>query len=211
MGVLAAAALLLDVVLWLLVLIGWESVTIPADFAGTHQPVFVFPYSHGAAAAAAWSMLAGAAAFAFRQRGAASPRTALWVTAAVFSHWVLDAIVHAPELPLLGAGSTAVGAGLWNDMPMALLFESAIVGAGLWLFLASAGLSRRRAAALAALTLLTLAFTILGMTPAPAPPSARAMAASSLLVIVAVCASTGWLDHAKGAYESARSVGVGRP
>jgi hypothetical protein len=47
-GVLAAAALLLDVVLWLLVLIGWESVTIPADFAGTHQPVFVFPYSHGA-------------------------------------------------------------------------------------------------------------------------------------------------------------------
>jgi hypothetical protein len=136
-GVLAAAALLLDVVLWLLVLIGWESVTIPADFAGTHQPVFVFPYSHGAAAAAAWSMLAGAAAFAFRQRGAASPRTALWVTAAVFSHWVLDAIVHAPQLPLLaGTGPTAVGAGLWNDMPMALLLESALVAAGLWLFLA---------------------------------------------------------------------------
>ncbi|NML46394.1 hypothetical protein HHL11_21780 [Ramlibacter sp. G-1-2-2] len=37
------AALLLDVLLWLFVLLGWEAVTIPADFAQRHQPEFHFP------------------------------------------------------------------------------------------------------------------------------------------------------------------------
>ena len=32
-GVLISAALLLDAVLWLFILLGWESVSIPADFA----------------------------------------------------------------------------------------------------------------------------------------------------------------------------------
>jgi hypothetical protein len=52
-GVFVGASLLLDVLLWLFVLPGWESVRIGADFATTHQPQFVFPYSHGLLAAAA--------------------------------------------------------------------------------------------------------------------------------------------------------------
>lgn len=209
LGVLAGAALLLDVILWLLVLIGWESVTIPADFPRTHQPIFVFPYSHGLLAAAAWSVLAGAVTLAVAaRRGTAGPARAgpaMFVAAAVFSHWLLDAIVHAPQLPLLATDSHRVGAGLWNHMPLALLLESAVAVAGLWLFLMAAGLPRRRAAGLAALTLLTLAFTILGMTLAPAPPSAHAMAASSLLTIVAVCALAGWLGRSPRSSEHARA------
>ena len=46
-GLFIAAALLLDFLLWTFVLMGWESVAIPADFAATHQAEFVFPYSHG--------------------------------------------------------------------------------------------------------------------------------------------------------------------
>lgn len=42
-GVFIAAALLLDFLLWLFVLFGWESATIPGDFLSTHQPEFVFP------------------------------------------------------------------------------------------------------------------------------------------------------------------------
>lgn len=195
-GVLAAAALLLDVILWQLVLIGWESVIIPADFARTHQPVFEFPYSHGLVAAAVWSALAGGVVLAWQAiRGTASPRSALFVAGAVSSHWVLDAIVHAPQLPLLAGTSHRFGAGLWNNMPVALLLESTLAAAGLWLFLRGAGLPRGRAAGLAALTLLALGSTVLGMTIAPAPPSAHAMAASSLLTIVAVCALAGWLGR----------------
>jgi hypothetical protein len=46
-GIFVFAALLLVVLLWILVLLGWESVTIPADFASTHQAEYVFPWSHG--------------------------------------------------------------------------------------------------------------------------------------------------------------------
>jgi hypothetical protein len=61
-GAFIFAALLLDGVLWLLVLLGWESVAIPANFASTHQPEFVFPFSHGWLASIARSALAGAGA-----------------------------------------------------------------------------------------------------------------------------------------------------
>ena len=57
-GVFIAAALLLDFLLWLFVLLGWESVAIPANFANAHQPEFVFPYSHGLLASLIWSALA---------------------------------------------------------------------------------------------------------------------------------------------------------
>ena len=207
LGVLAAAALLLDVVLWLFVLLGWESVVIPADFARTHQPIFEFPYSHGLAAAIVWSLLASVGAFTWQaRRDTAAPPAATLLAAAVFSHWTVDAIVHAPEMPLLAAGTATIGAGLWNHMPSALLLESVMVGAGLWLYLTGAGLPRGRSAGLAALTVLTLLFTILGMTIAPAPPSAHAMAASSLLTIMAVCALAGWLARSNRPLEYVRSV-----
>src|SRR5262249_953901 len=103
-GVFVAAALLLDFLLWLFVLLGWESVTIPADFAGTHQPQFAFPYSHGLLASAAWAVLAGVLALTLCARLRTRWRVATLVVLAVLSHWVLDALVHRPELPLAGRG-----------------------------------------------------------------------------------------------------------
>jgi hypothetical protein len=191
-GVFIGAALLLDVMLWFFVLLGWESVTIPADFAHTHQALFVFPYSHGLLAAMGWSVLAGTATFVWHPLTGARLRASALVGLAVLSHWLLDALVHAPELPLAGAASTLVGLGLWNSLPAALAVEACITLGGLWLFLAAAVLSRARKLWLALLALVTLVFTVAGMSVAPAPPSAIAMAASSLVTIVLVCALAGW-------------------
>ncbi len=200
-GVFVLAALLLDVVLWLLILAGYESVTIPAAFVHTHQPEFVFPYSHGLVASLCWSFLAGALAYAACPLPrAAQLRKAGLVAAAVFSHWVLDVLVHVPELPLLGAASPRLGLGLWNHLPLALAVEALLVIGGVWLFWAGSGVSKARKAILAGLTLLLLAFTIAGMTIAPAPPSATVMAASSLLTILVVCGLFAWLG--RGAPES---------
>ncbi len=185
------AALWLDFVLWLLVLLGWESVVIPANFARTHQPEFVFPYSHGMLAAVVWSALAAVAVYVWDRH--AGMRAAVLVAAAVFSHWLLDALVHVPELPLLAGGSPKVGFGLWQNMPVALVVEALIVVSGLGLFLSGSALSRGKKFGLALVSLLVLAFTLAGMTVAPAPPSAAAMAASSLLTIVALCALVGWV------------------
>jgi hypothetical protein len=190
------AALLLDVVLWLLVLLGAESVSIPADFGQTHQPLFSFPYSHGLLAGLAWSALAGCGVgLAGSRLGSAKWRAGALVAAAVFSHWLLDALVHAPELPLLGSHSAKLGLGLWQNMPAALAVEAGVVLAGLCAFLPGSALPQGRKLWLAGLVLLLLAFTVAGMTLAPAPPSGAAMAASSLLTIGVACALFGWLGR----------------
>jgi hypothetical protein len=201
-GVFIFAALLLDAVLWLLVLLGWESATIPTNFSIAHQPQFVFPYSHGLLAGIAWSACAGAVVFLWHSRlKEATSRAAVLVSAAVLSHWFLDALVHVPELPLAGASSMKVGLGLWQYMPLALAIEALVVFAGLYLFVYGSGLSRAKKLSIAVLALLVLAFTVVGMSVAPPPPSVRAMAASSLAAIVIVCAFACWLGrfpHATG-------------
>ena len=195
-GVFILAAVLLDVVLWVFVLMGWESVTIPADFADTHQVAFVFPYSHSLLAAIGWSALAGIATFLWYPRlMPAKARAAALVAAAVFSHWLLDALVHAPELPIAGAGSAKVGLGLWNAMAAAIVVEAFIAVAGLYLFVPGASMSRARKVGLSVLCLLILVFTVAGMTVAPPPPSAAAMAASSLATLAVICVLAGWLGR----------------
>jgi hypothetical protein len=196
LGVLVFAAVLLDFVLWLFVLLGLESVAIPANFARTHQPEFVFPWSHGLLAGLAWSALAAVAVYlAFPRLKQARGRAAALVAAAVFSHWLLDALVHAPELPIAGTGSMKVGLGLWNAMPVALLIEAAIALAGLGLFLRGSGLSRARKVGLSVLALLVLAGTVVGMTVAAPPPSVAAMAWSSLGMIAVVCLLAAWIGR----------------
>lgn len=202
-GVFVTAALLLDLLLWLFVLVGWESVAIPNNFASTHQPEFIFPYSHGLAASLFWSALAAGIAFAWPVHlQVARWRAAALVAAAVFSHWLLDALVHRSELPLFGPSSAQVGLGLWHSMPVALAVEAAIVVAGLWIFISDNSLLRRKGFSLAVLTLAVLAFTVIGMTIAPPPPSATAMAASSLVTLVVVCALCYWLTRPPGARQA---------
>jgi len=196
-GVFVGAALLLDLVLWPFVLLRWESVAIPADFADTRQLLFAFPYSHGLAAALAWSALAGAAGWVALRRlpGAASSRAAIALAAAAFSHWLLDALVHRPELPLAGAASPRVGLGLWDDMMAALLLEAVVAVGGVWLFIAGCAWPRRRAIALVVLGLLVLGFTVVGMTLAPPPPSAHALAVSSWVTLILVTALVWWIGR----------------
>lgn len=69
----------------------------------------VNPWSHGLFMSLVWSLLAGAAAYLFyRQR-----RPALVMGLVVFSHWLLDFLMHS-NLPLFFAGSPLLGLGLEN-------------------------------------------------------------------------------------------------
>jgi len=195
-GMFILAALLLDGVLWVFVLLGWESVTVPASFASTHQLAFVFPYSYGLLASVGWSVLAGAAALLARSGlGLAKLRRGALVAAAVFTHWLLDALVHVPELPITGAASAKVGLGLWQNMPVALCVEALLVAAGLFIFLPGASLSGARKIGLTMLALVVLGFTVVGMTLAPPPPSTLALAASSLATAIVVCSVATWLGR----------------
>jgi hypothetical protein len=193
-GLLIVAALLLDLLLWLFILLGWESASIPADFASRHQPHFTFPYSHGLVGSLAWSLLAAlVVCWWFPRPGAARLRLAALVGAAVFSHWMLDALVHAPELPLAGPQSRMIGMGLWHSIPVALTVEGLIVAAGLWIYVPCAPISRGKKFGVCALGAVSLGFTIVGMTVVPPPPSVDAMAAVSLITVLIVVAVAWWL------------------
>ena len=80
-------------------------------------------------------------------------------------------------------------------MPVALAAEAFITVAGLRLFVSGAGLLPAKKLWLTLLCLIVLAFTVIGMTIAPPPPSVLAMAASSLVAIIVLCVLAGWLGR----------------
>ena len=88
-----------------------------------------------------------------------------------------------------------VGLALWNSLYAALGVEALVVAVGLYLFVPGGEFSRSRSVTLTVLTLITFVFTVAGMTVAPPPPSALAMAGSSLVTLGVVCALFCWLGR----------------
>ena len=56
---------------------------------------------------------------------------------AVFSHWLLDLLVHTPDLPLWSDASTKLGLGLWNNAIIVFTLEALLLLGALWLYLRS--------------------------------------------------------------------------
>ena len=193
LGTLFFCAMLADVVLWLLVLVGVESVHIPGRLQSMADITFDFPYSHSFLAALAWAALAGIVVSVSMRNP--NHLSSFLVAAAVFSHFLLDWLVHIPELPLAGNDSTKLGLGLWRILPLAWSIEALIVAAGLWTFLPRARLSTPRKVVLTTAMVLLTIMTIVGQSSKSPPPSIRVMAASSLLTIALITGFGIWIDR----------------
>src|SRR5262245_17226016 len=114
----------LDVVWAPLVLLGIEKVRIVPGFTATNPlDLYYMPYTHSLVAAIIWS---AAAAGVYRSAKPATPKASLLVGLAVFSHWVLDFIVHVPDMPLYD-NRAKVGLGLWNEPILAFGLEAALL------------------------------------------------------------------------------------
>src|SRR6267142_2669080 len=140
--VLFIAVQLLDVLWAPFVLLGIEKVRIvPGITASNPLDLYYMPYTHSLLAAIGWSVVAF---LAYRFVVRADPaRAAAIVGLAVFSHWVLDFLVHRPDLPLYD-NSAKVGLGLWNFPAVALGLEVVLLFGGMWLYFRS-GAARRTA------------------------------------------------------------------
>jgi hypothetical protein len=64
-------------------------------------------------------------------------RIALVMAIAVFSHWLIDLVVHTPDLPLWSDSSMKFGLGLWNNAIVTYVLEAALLLGALWLYLKS--------------------------------------------------------------------------
>jgi len=59
------------------------------------------------------------------------------VALAVLSHWLLDFVVHRPDLPLYD-NTAKVGLDLWNAPALAFALEAALLFGGMWLYIGPA-------------------------------------------------------------------------
>jgi membrane-bound metal-dependent hydrolase YbcI (DUF457 family) len=178
LGALLLAASWLDVVWPVLLLSGLEEVRIqPGATAYTPLRFVSYPWSHSLLFTVLWGLLLGGLAFALRR----DRRGAAWIAILVVSHWVLDWITHAPDLPLVPGGAT-YGLGLWNSVPATVAVESALFIGGVALYL-RATRARGWTGHLALWSLvLTFTFIYAGNSLGLAvPPGERALAWSALI------------------------------
>ena len=130
LAMLLAAALFADILWPVLVLAGVETVRIaPGNTAFTPLEFVNYPWSHSLLLLVAWgAVLGGAYRGIFGGR-----RTFVVLTALVVSHWVLDWITHAPDMPLY-PGGPKLGLALWNSVPGTMVVETLMFVVGLFLY-----------------------------------------------------------------------------
>jgi hypothetical protein len=131
--VLFIAVQLLDFLWAPFVLLGIEKARIvPGITATSPLDLYYMPYTHSLIGALFWSGVAGVVyKLVARQRRSAA--AAIVVGLAVFSHWVLDLIVHRPDLPIYD-DTMKVGFGLWNYKGIEFAVEIGILVLGVVLY-----------------------------------------------------------------------------
>jgi membrane-bound metal-dependent hydrolase YbcI (DUF457 family) len=173
LGTLLLAAQFIDLLWPTLLLLGVEQVRIEPGATRVTPLAFAhYPVSHSLATVLGWA-LALALVYLYARR---NRRGAIVVGLLVVSHWLLDALVHRPDLPLYPGSGTLIGLNLWSSLPITLAIEVPLFALGVWLY---ARTTRAKDAtgkwalwSLIAFLLATYAANLFG----PPPPSVTAIA-----------------------------------
>src|SRR4029078_9236033 len=107
-------------------LMGIEKLRIVPGFTEANAvDLYYMPYTHSLPGSIVLSLIFGGivALFTTGNRGA----TILLVAAPSFSHWVLDLVVHTPDLPLYD-NAAKVGFGLWRHVAFSFPLELIVLG-----------------------------------------------------------------------------------
>lgn len=131
LGTLFLAAQFIDLLWPTFLLMGLERVRIEPGVTAVTPLVFEhYPYSHSLLAVLGWAvLLAGLHFLLVRER-----RSAVVLAALVVSHWLLDLLVHRPDLPLLPWGGAVAGLRLWSSLTLTLALEVPLFALGVWLY-----------------------------------------------------------------------------
>jgi hypothetical protein len=176
LGTMMMAAEWVDLVWPVMLLLGWETVTITSnsnpflvlDFTG-------YPWTHSLAMGIAWALLLGLVT----RKLTGDARGGTVVGALVLSHWFLDFASHRPDMPLW-PGGPRVGLGLWNSVVATVVVEGLLFVAGVVIYLRSTrARDRIGSVALWALLLFLAGTYALNLKGTP-PPSVKALAFTAL-------------------------------
>jgi len=132
LGSLFLAAQFVDLLWPTLLMLGMEQVRIEPGITTVTPLNFVdYPISHSLLAVTGWATLFAAVYFLVRRYR----RGAVVVGLLVVSHWLLDVVVHRPDLPLYAGSAQLVGLGLWSSVGATIAVELPILAVGVWLYL----------------------------------------------------------------------------
>lgn len=131
LGTLFVAAQLVDLAFFVLVMGGFESMRVVSGITAMNPfDLYHMPYTHSLVAAALWALAFGAVVWRATGRRAAGA----WAAMVVLSHWLVDLVVHRPDLTLAGA-PPKLGLGLWDYPLVAMPLELGLVALAFWFFL----------------------------------------------------------------------------
>lgn len=149
-----------------------------------------YPWTHSLLAAVVWALLFG---LVYRWRTGRGSG-AIWLAGGVLSHWVLDLIVHVPDLSLYPGGAAKVGLGLWTSVAATLTVESALFALAIAWYIrrtrAVDGSGRWAFGGLVAF----LAIAYVGNLLGPPPPNEMTVGVTALLLWVLVPWAY-WIDR----------------
>jgi hypothetical protein len=179
LGVLVLAAQLADLLWPLLLLAGVEHLQVTHGQTPLLNLVFTsYPYSHSLLNQLVLGGLLGIVYFVATRRR----RESLIVGLLVPSHWLLDWLVHVPDLPLFPGDPDRHGLGIWQSLPLTLTCEFALLGVGLALYLTlTRAIDVIGSWALAGMIAFLLLVYVYSLFSGP-PPSADMVAWSALLL-----------------------------
>lgn len=172
---------------------GIERLNVIENFTGaTHFELEYMPFTHSLLGALVW---AGAIYGLFRLIPPRKHSVALVLALGVFSHWVLDLIVHTPDLPLWSDSSPKVGFGIWNSAVATYALEAAFLLGGLWFYLrATKSTTTLGKYGMIGFVALLLVVNIVNVFGPLTSDSKVAMAGSALGAYFAFAAIAFWLD-----------------
>lgn len=111
LGTLFIAAQLVDWAFFTLAFLGIEKLRlVPGITTMNPLDLYHMPYTHSLLATVAWACAFVIMIWFFSRNGVA----ATWGAIVVLSHWLLDFVVHRPDLTIAG-GEERHGLGLWNS------------------------------------------------------------------------------------------------
>ena len=185
----------LDFAFMVFVLLGIEKVRIVPGFTEANPlDLYYLPYSHGLLGATVTpAIFAGLVMAIFPAARSAVGFGLLWL--ASFSHWLLDLVMHTPDLPIV-EGPTKVGLGLWNHLAISLPLEIVLLVLAAWFFARSA--DRRvgvRVWILVGVMVVPQVYSNFG----PTPTSPAQFAVTALTLYGLLTAGAYWVERARSA------------
>ena len=198
LGTLLMASQFIDLLWPLFLILGIEKVTIdPGNTAVTPLDFIYYPFSHSLLGVLFWALIFGSVYYFFKK----NLKVSLLLGILVISHWVLDLIVHRPDLPLTPWQNIMLGFGLWNSVAGTILVEGAIFLLGVYFYSSVTKAKNKKGSfgfyGLVILLILIYVMNLFGPPPSDVEPIGYVGMAQWLFIIWGY-----WIDRNRSAIES---------